>query len=144
MNRVILIGRLTKDVELRKTTTQKSVSKFTIAVDRRSSGDKESSADFINCTAWNQQTEFLTKYGEKGMRIAVEGRLQTGSYKNKEGQTVYTMDVVVDQLQLLGSKNGGPTHSESTVESSNFGASNTFDNEFDTSTLDISSDDLPF
>jgi len=143
MNRVILIGRLTKDVELRKTTTQLSVTKFTLAVDRRTS-DKEATADFINCTAWRQQAEFLAKYGEKGRQIAIEGRLQTGSYKNKEDQTVYTVEVVVDQLQLLGSKTGGTARNETTVESSNFGASNTFDNEFDTSTLDISSDDLPF
>jgi single-strand DNA-binding protein len=142
MNRVILIGNLTKDVELRKTTKQMSLAKFTIAVKRRGSG-QEQATDFINCTAFQQQAEFISKYGEKGRQIAVEGRLQTGKFE-RDGQTVYTIDVIVDQVQLLGSKPTGTQKNES-IEPPTFGGSSTsFDNEFDTNSLDISSDDLPF
>ena len=103
MNRVDLIGRLTKDVELYKTSTGKSNCRFTLAVDRMRSADGTRAADFIKCVAWNQTAELCSKYLHKGDRVGVEGRIQTGSYQ-KDGQTVYTTDVVVDRIHFLTPK----------------------------------------
>jgi single-strand DNA-binding protein len=100
MNRVILLGRLTKDVELKQTPNGVSVVNFTIAVNRRF--DKEQ-ADFINCIAWRNTAEFVAKYFSKGSSIAVVGSIQTGSYE-KEGQKVYTTDVNVEEVYFAGSK----------------------------------------
>jgi single-strand DNA-binding protein len=103
MNKVILIGRLTKDVETRH-SNDTSVSRYSLAVDRRFKQEGQQSADFINCVAFGKQSEFAEKYLRKGMRIAVEGRIQTGSYKNRDGQTVYTTDVVVEAHEFCESK----------------------------------------
>jgi len=100
MNKVILIGRLTKDVELKQTPSGVAVVNFTVAVNRRF--DREQ-ADFINCIAWRSTAEFVSKYFNKGSMIAVVGSLQTGSYE-KDGQTHYTTDVNVDEVYFTGSK----------------------------------------
>ena len=100
MNKVILLGRLTRDPELRTTPSGVSVTSFSIAVNRRFSKDQ---TDFINCVAWRQTAEFVTKYFAKGNMIAVVGSLQTGRFE-KEGQTHYTTDVVVDEVYFTGSK----------------------------------------
>lgn len=97
MNKVIEIGRLAKDPEVRQGNTL--VARFTLAVDRRGDG-----VDFINCVAFGKTAEFLEKYFKKGMRLAIEGRIQTGSYKNKEGKTVYTTDVVAEHAEFVESK----------------------------------------
>ncbi len=98
INRVILIGRLTKNAELKSTPNGKSVTNFTLAVQR----DKETS-DFINCTAWNKTAEILTQYTSKGSLVAVEGRLQVRSY-DSNGQTKYATEVICDSLTLCDSK----------------------------------------
>lgn len=103
MNKCVLIGRLTRDPEVR-TAGETSVARFSLAVDRRFKKDGEQTADFINCVAFGKTAEFVEKYAHKGTKFAVEGRIQTGSYTNKDGQKVYTTDVVVEQLEFAESK----------------------------------------
>lgn len=98
MNKTILIGRLTKDPEVRQGET--TVARFTVAVDRM----KKDEADFISCVAFGSTADFLEKYFKKGMRIALEGRIQTGSYTNKEGNKVYTTDVIAERVEFVESK----------------------------------------
>ncbi|MEE8808001.1 MAG: single-stranded DNA-binding protein [Lactimicrobium sp.] len=106
INRVVLVGRLTKDVEVRKTTSGLSVAQFTVAVDRRMSRDNngQQSADFISCVAWRQSADFLGSYARKGNLIGVEGRIQTRNYDDKDGKKVYVTEVVCDNVQLLESR----------------------------------------
>ena len=102
MNQVILIGRLTKDPEIRYTSgSQIAVCTFTLAVDRPTKQGEEKKADFPRITVFGRQAENCEKYLSKGRLIAVRGRLQTGSYKNKDGQTVYTTDVIADHVEFL-------------------------------------------
>lgn len=103
MNKVVLIGRLAKDVEVRY-AGENCVARYTLAVDRKFKRDGEPSADFINCVAFNKNGEFAEKYLRKGMKIAVVGRIQTGSYKNKDGHTVYTTDIVVEEHEFCESR----------------------------------------
>lgn len=102
MNKVILTGRLTRDAEVYK-TSESTVAKYSLAVDRKFNREQQQT-DFINCVAFGKQGEFAEKYLRKGMKIAVVGRLQTGSYKNKDGQTIYTTDVVVEEHEFCESK----------------------------------------
>lgn len=105
MNKVILIGRLTKEPEVRYANNN-AVARYTLAVDRRFKRDGEPTADFINCVAFGKSAEFTEKYFTKGMKVVVCGRIQTGSYKNRDGQTVYTTDIVVEEQEFAESKNG--------------------------------------
>ena len=107
MNKVILIGRLTADAELKQTQNGTSVARFSLAVNRRFSKDNEQTADFISCVAFDRNAEFAEKYLKQGTKIAVTGRIQTGSYTNKDGQRVYTTDVVVEECEFAESKNAG-------------------------------------
>ena len=108
MNSVILIGRLARDPELSYTpNTQTAVCRFTIAVDRPRRQGEDQGADFIRITVWGRQGETCDRYLSKGRQVAVMGRIQTGSYKNREGVTVYTTDVVADRVEFLGGGNGG-------------------------------------
>lgn len=103
INRTILVGRLTRDPEVRKTGTGKSVVNFTVACNRTFS--KTDEADFINCVAWNHTADFMANYLTKGALVGLEGRIETGSYEDRNtGQTVYTTEVVVDNLQALESR----------------------------------------
>lgn len=102
MNNVILIGRLTKDPELSFTPSQTALCKFTIAVDRQSKEEK--TADFIRIVVWGKQAENCDRYLFKGKQVAVNGRIQTGSYKDKDGKTVYTTDVIANNVEFLGGK----------------------------------------
>ena len=107
MNSVILIGRLARDPELSYTpNTQSAICRFTIAVDRPRRQGEDQGADFIRITVWGRQAETCDRYLSKGRQVAVMGRIQTGSYKNREGVTVYTTDVVADRVEFLGSGNG--------------------------------------
>ena len=102
MNKVILIGRLTKDPEVRYTQGQETmaVARYTLAVDRNRKQDNGQNADFINCISFKKNAELAEKFLHKGTKIAVTGRIQTGSYTNKDGQKVYTTDVVVDEQEF--------------------------------------------
>lgn len=99
MNSVILIGRLARDPEMSYTQQQKAVCKFTLAVDRMK---KEDGADFIRVTVWDRQAETCDRYLRKGRQCAVMGRIQIGSYKNRNGETVYTTDVIAERVEFLG------------------------------------------
>ncbi len=112
MNRVIESGCLTRDPDIRYSRNDQTmaIARYTLAVDRRgkkSGGDGQQTADFISCVAFGKSAEFAEKYLRKGTKIMVEGRLQTGSYTNKDGQTVYTTDVVVENHEFCESKNSG-------------------------------------
>ena len=162
INNVVLVGRLTRDVELRYTPSNQAVATFTLAVNRnfknQSTGERE--ADFINCVIWRQQAENLANWAKKGALIGVTGRIQTRSYDNQQGQRIYVTEVVAESFQLLESRatregqvggysasnSSGGNHNSSyqaptqsipnfAREESSFGASNP---------MDISDDDSPF
>ena len=108
MNKVILMGRLTRDPDVRYTQgpEQKCIARYTLAVDRRKPKDSGGQqADFISCVAFGKAGEFVEKYCHKGTKLAISGRIQTGSYTNREGQKVYTTDVVAEEQEFAGSKN---------------------------------------
>lgn len=106
MNKVILIGRLTRDPDVKYTQGDNpmAIARYTLAVDRRGRKDGQQSADFISCVAFGRSAEFAEKYLNKGTKIAVTGRIQTGSYTNRDGQKVYTTDVVVEDHEFAESK----------------------------------------
>ena len=110
MNKVILMGRLTRDPEVRYSqgaNGNMAIARYTLAVDRRrgsNGGDDQQTADFINCVAFGRSGEFAEKYFRKGTKLLVEGRIQTGSYTNKEGVRVYTTEVIVDNQEFAESK----------------------------------------
>lgn len=108
MNKVILMGRATRDTEARYTSGENSmcIARYTLAVDRRFKRDGDQSADFIPCVAFGKAGEFAEKYIKKGTKIAVSGRIQTGSYTNKDGVKVYTTEVVVEEQEFAESKSG--------------------------------------
>ena len=119
MNKVILMGRLTRDPDIRYTPGQNGdqlcIARYTLAVDRRFArrgGDDQQTADFINCVSFGRTAEFAEKYYHQGIKIAVTGRIQTGSYINKEGQKVYTTEVVVEEQEFAESKNGSGSGSQ--------------------------------
>lgn len=132
MNKVILVGRITRDLELRKTQTGKSVLNFNVAVNREFNKDF---ADFINCVAWDQTAEFMSNYLGKGSLISVEGSITTGSYEDANGKKVFTTDVSAYRVQSLGSKSDNATGNSENVQ-------NMYKN--DEPVLDITADDLPF
>lgn len=125
MNKVILMGRLTKDPDVRYSQGEKTtaVARYTLAIDRKFKRDGEASADFINCIAFGKSGEFAEKYLRRGTKIVVVGRIQTGSYTNKDGQKVYTTDVVVEEHEFAESKK---------VSSENSGNTNNLSNSFPT------------
>lgn len=101
MNKIILIGRLTKDVEMHNSENNKAVARYTLAVNRPFRKNGEQQADFLPCTAFGKTAELAGQYLSKGVRVAIEGRVQTGSYTSQEGQKVYTTDVVVERQEFL-------------------------------------------
>lgn len=105
MNKVIIVGRFTRDPEVRYTANNTCYASFSIAVDRRYKQDGQPTADFPRVIAWGKTAEFIEKYFRKGMKIAIDGRIQTGSYKNNDGQTIYTTDVVAENVEFVESKN---------------------------------------
>lgn len=105
MNNVSLVGRLVRDPEVRYGQNESvSVAKFSLAVERKWKRDGEPTVDFINCTVFGKSAEFTEKYLRKGMRVAITGRIQTGSYKNKDGQTVFTTEIIVESQEIAQSK----------------------------------------
>lgn len=107
MNKVVLIGRLTRDPEVRYSNGESAtcIARYTLAVDRRFKNEGQASADFIPCTAFGKAGEFAEKYLAKGMKIAIVGRIQTGSYTNKDGKAVFTTDVIIEEQEFVESKN---------------------------------------
>ena len=165
INNVTLVGRLTRDPELRYTTGNVANARFSIAVNRRfknAAGERE--ADFINCVIWRQGAENLANWAKKGALIGLTGSIQTGSYENQQGQRVYTTDVVVDNFQMLESRAqreaagtagtggfGGGQQQQAAAPQNNTANNNStpnFGRDADPfaggSTMEISDDDLPF
>ena len=118
MNKVILIGRFVRDPEIRYTTNDRCCANFSIAVDRKYKQEGQQDADFPRVIAWGKTAEFIEKYFRQGMKIVIEGRIQTGKYTNKEGQTVYTTDVVAESVEFAESKSASSnSNSSKPVES---------------------------
>ena len=123
INNVTLTGRLTRDPDVRYTDSGTSIARFTLAVDRRFKRDGEQTADFIGCVAFGRTAEFIEKYFCQGMKLELTGRIQTGSYTNKDGVKVYTTDVVADQVGFAESKaaSHGREDREDKADSGGFG-----------------------
>lgn len=132
INRVVLVGRLTKDVEVKKTQSGLSVAQFTVACDRRS---QDQAADFINCVAWRQSADFLGQYAKKGQMVGVDGRLQSRSYE-RDGSKIYVTEVIADNVKILESRD---KQSFRKSDYDNDSAKEAVEDEYG-----ISSDDLPF
>ena len=150
INRTVLVGRLTKDPEVRKTQSGISCAMFTVACDRNRKKDENSNeptADFISCVAWRQPADFLGQYGHKGSLVGVDGRLQSRSY-DKDGQRVYVTEVVADNLRLLDSRNSSTTRNDTPPVSSGSVRLDQIDTsgvkDWLTGDKEIDSDELPF
>ena len=140
INRVILVGRLTKDPEYRQTPSGVSVATFTLAVNRpftNSQGERE--ADFINVVVFRRQAENVNNYLSKGSLAGVDGRIQSRNYENKEGQRVFVTEVVADNVQFLEPKNNNQQNNQSQQ-----GQASANNNPFSNNNADIDTDDLPF
>lgn len=151
MNKVILIGNLTKDPEMRTTSSGIAVTRFTVAVSRTyqtENGERET--DFINCVAWRRQAENIAKYCRKGTKVAVEGRIQTGSYDAQDGSKRYTTDIVCDNCTFLSSKSdnlvSNSDYQEPTDNVSEMPTSDISEDPFKDfgEEISLSDDDLPF
>lgn len=145
MNNTSLVGRLTKDVDLRYTQNGKAVGNFTLAVNRPftdQQGNRE--ADFINCVIWGKQAENLANYMNKGNQVGVTGRIQTRTFEGQDGKTVFVTEVVAEQAIFLESKksNEQPTNNTKNNQSDDSSKSDPFKNNGEP--IDISDDDLPF
>lgn len=128
MNKAIITGRLTREPDIRYTHDNKAVAKYTLAVDRRYKRDGEQTADFINCVAFDRNAEFAEKYLHKGTKIAVCGRIQTGSYTNRDGVRVYTTDVVVEEHDFRESRNAAGSGNSNAGRNENTGYDDGFMN----------------
>lgn len=136
LNRVVLVGRLTKDPDLRYTPNGVAVANFTLAVNRPFNSQGGQDADFLNCVAWRKTAENLANFMRKGSQVGVDGRLQSRSFDNSEGKRVFVTEVVADSVQFLESKGGGNSGGQQTQDQS--GATHVGN------PVDISDDDLPF
>ncbi|MDO1604876.1 single-stranded DNA-binding protein [Lactobacillus sp. YT155] len=159
INRVVLVGRLTRDPDLRYTANGAAVGSFTIAVNRQFTNQQgEREADFINCVIWRKSAENFANFTKKGSLVGIDGRLQSRSYENQQGQKVYVTEVVVDNFSLLESKSATENRPSSNPAANNVPNNNnntnnkpenTFESQADpfadnSQSIDISDDDLPF
>ena len=151
INRVVLVGRMTRDPELRRTPQGDAVTSFTLAVNRNfTSRDGQQQADFINCVVWRKPAENVERYCSKGSLVGVEGRIQTRSYDNTQGQKVYVVEVICDSVQFLETKSARERQLQQMQQPQNkvekIYNSEDLEKEFDNSanTFDILPEDLPF
>lgn len=152
INRVVLVGRTTKEIDLRYTNSNVAVAQFTLAVNRTIKSEGQPDADFVNCVAWRNQAENMSKYVKKGALIGVDGRIQTRSYDDATGKRVYVTEVVAESVQFLEPKGSQQTQSlanefDEAVPQYQQTKAQTGNSQFDTGfdiALDISDDDLPF
>jgi len=155
INRTVLVGRLTRDPELKRTASDAAVASFTLAVNRQftnSQGERE--ADFINCVIWRKAAENFCKFTNKGSLVGIDGHIQTRNYENKQGQRVYVTEVVVENFSLLESKNidssnntnNNPNNQYSNSNNQSKKSKNNMSNPFadNSKPIDISDDSLPF
>lgn len=119
INRVVLVGRLTKDVEIKYTPSGVAMARFTLAVNRTFKSEGQPDADFINIVVWRKQAENTANYLKKGSLAGVEGRIQTGSYEGQDGKRIYTTDVVADSVQFLEPKNGQASQNNASTSQPN-------------------------
>lgn len=146
INNLTLVGRLTRDPELRYTKSSMPVCSFVLAVDREMSKEKReeakannySTADFPRVVVWNKMGETCSKYLQKGSLVAIVGKIQTGSYKDKDGKMVYTTDVIADRVRFLNTKSGGDNKDKAYNNITNI--DDYFDNDF----VEIEDDNIPF
>ena len=157
INNVVLVGRLTKDAELRYTPSKVAIATFTLAVNRTfKSQNGEREADFINCVIWRQPAENLANWAKRGALVGITGRIQTRNYENQQGQRVYVTEIVADDFQMLESKKTRQSDDVQNFQNSNNTGSSDFDSSGNfehtqkssplgnSNPLDISDDDLPF
>ncbi|MDT2782865.1 single-stranded DNA-binding protein [Vagococcus fluvialis] len=149
INNVVLVGRLTRDPELRYTSNGTATATFNLAVNRNftnASGERE--ADFVNCVIWRKPSETLVNYAKKGTLLGVVGRIQTRNYENQQGQKVYVTEVVCDNFQLLESRNANEQRQNVDDFNNQHKQQNNFNQDSDpfgsSSHIDINDDDLPF
>ncbi|MEN2264930.1 single-stranded DNA-binding protein [Enterococcus lactis] len=144
INNVVLVGRLTKDPDLRYTASGVAVAQFTLAVNRNfTNANNEREADFIQCVIWRKPADTLSNYARKGTLIGLTGRIQTRNYENQQGQRVYVTEVVADNFQLLESKEVNEQRKSGSPAPANFDQSGNAD-PFNGGNINISDDDLPF
>lgn len=136
INRVILVGRLVRDAELRKTQSGLSVASFTVAIDNRRGSQGEKSTSFIPCTVWNQAAENLYKFTKKGSLIGVDGRLMQRSYKKNDGTNASVVEVIADTVQFLDSKKDSQPRNDAPTE--------VRQEDENVDSIDLAEDDLPF
>ena len=147
MNKVILMGRLTRDVEMRQTPNGVSLARFSIAVNRRFAKEGQQQADFINCVAWRQTGEFIARYFQKGSMIAVIGSIQSRSWDGQDGKKQYATEVNVEEAYFTGEKSENTGQYNQTPQNFNQAPQQGFGDDFDMdgfSDIDGSEDDLPF
>ena len=143
INNVVLVGRMTREAELRYTPSNIAVATFTLAVNRDFKGENgKREADFINVVLWRQAAENLANWTKKGSLVGVTGRIQTRNYDNQQGQRVYVTEVVADRFQLLESRGDNQGQTQQQNAAPNFARNNT--QQMATNPLEISDDDLPF
>jgi len=149
INRVVLVGNLTRDPQFNKTQSGISLARFTVAVNRKYGQNDETA--FINCVAWRQSADFISQYAKKGNTVGIEGHITTGSYDDKTtGKKVYTTEVTCDNVQLIGSRNQSSEPQQTSpaqpkASGGYYPDAEVSDDDFNTGPLlDISSDDLPF
>ncbi len=136
VNNVVLVGRITRDPDVRQTASGLSTVSFTLAIDRGQDKNGQSQADFVPCVAWNQTATFIGSYVKKGFMLSVEGRIQTRNYQDQQGQTRYVTEVVANRVQNLTPRNS--------QNQDNYQANNQESKETKNFNTEISDDDLPF
>lgn len=147
INNLTLVGRLVKDPELRYTQSSRAVCSFTLAVDREMSKEKREeakannypTADFPRIVVWNKMGEICSKYLQKGSLVAIVGKIQTGSYKDKDGKMVYTTDVIADRVRFLNTKSSGDNN-----KASAYNNITNIDDYFDDDFVEVEDDNIPF
>lgn len=146
MNKVILMGRLTRDPEVRYSQGDNAtaIARFTLAVERRIKRDNEASADFINCVSFGRSAEFAEKYFRKGTKVVICGRIQTGSYTNKDGQKVYTTDIVIEEQDFAESKATSQQNNSGSVQNNSNSRQSQKPQPDPDEFMSVDDDDLPF
>ena len=146
MNKVILMGRLTRDPEVRYSQGDNAtaIARFTLAVDRRIKRDNEASVDYINCVSFGRSAEFAEKYFHKGTKIVICGRIQTGSYTNKDGQKVYTTDIVIEEQDFAESKATSQQNNSGSVQNNSNSRQSQKPQPDPDEFMSVDDDDLPF
>lgn len=146
MNKVILMGRLTRDPEVKYSQGDNAtaIARFTLAVERRIKRDNEASADFINCVSFGRSAEFAEKYFRKGTKIVICGRIQTGSYTNKDGQKVYTTDIVIEEQDFAESKATSQQNNSGSAQNNSNSRQSQKPQPDPDEFMSVDDDDLPF